>query len=92
MFDEFCIPTRLILPGNPIFDETLATARPPGWKSYAASKGNGEYVAFVADADSGLLRPANWREVQEYTYGGELDYVESARDDCSVGADVATLH
>jgi hypothetical protein len=83
MFDESCIPTTLILPGNPIFDETLVTAKPPGWENYAASKGDGEYVAFVADAGSGLLRPANWQELQEYSYGGELDALESARDDRS---------
>lgn len=67
------IPTVLILPGHPLFDRTLATAKPPGWKNYAATKGDGDYVAFVADAGSGLLRPANWKEIQEYDQGGEYD-------------------
>lgn len=63
----------LIYPGDPEFDATLATARPPGWQDYAASTGNGDHVAFVADCQSGLLRPADWDEVQDYSYGGEWE-------------------
>ena len=54
----------LILPENPLFDWTLATAPPPG------SQG----VNFlVADSESGILRPATNSELQDYLYGGEYD-------------------
>ncbi len=54
----------IILPGSILFDETLALAPPPDWNNYAADRGNGDAVALVADAFTGLLRPANWDEVE----------------------------
>lgn len=63
----------IILPGSPLFDETLALAPPPDWVNYAADRGNGDAVAFVADAFTGILRSANWNEVEEYAFGGEWD-------------------
>jgi len=60
----------LILPGHPLFDLTLATARPPGWADHSH---DGEGVAMVVDPDSGLMRPANAKEVDEYVWGGEYD-------------------
>lgn len=65
--------TRLILPDNPLFDETLATAPPPNWREYAATSGDGNAVGFVADASSGVLRPANWNDIEDYVWGGEWD-------------------
>lgn len=61
----------LILPGDPGFDFTLATAIPPGW--LAVAEQIGQQCSFVADRDSGLLRPATDQELTEYLYGGEYD-------------------
>ncbi len=62
--------TRLILPGNPLFDITLLTPR-PDWREKANA--DGDTYAFVVDADSGLSRPATSQELEEYLYGGEYD-------------------
>lgn len=61
----------LILPGDPEFYWTLSTALPPDW--IAAADRIGEQCAFVADAESGLLRPAFADELEEYLHGGEYD-------------------
>lgn len=61
----------LILPGNPLFDLTLATAIPPGWRQAAESCS--AQVAFVAEPGSGLLRPASPAELEDYLAGGEYD-------------------
>ncbi|MCG9886494.1 MAG: hypothetical protein MH825_13175 [Cyanobacteria bacterium] len=54
----------IILPGDPLFDLTLATIPPPG------SRG----VDFlVADSESGILRPANYADLVEYMEGGEYE-------------------
>ena len=63
--------SSLILPGDPLFDWTLATAKPPGWQQSAAQ--TGEQVAFVASVGSGILRPASRQEMNDYLYGGEYD-------------------
>ena len=62
--------SRLILPGNPLFDITLLTPR-PDWQDKANA--DGDTYAFVVDADSGLTRPATSQELEEYLYGGEYD-------------------
>lgn len=61
----------LILPGNPLFDLTLSTIKPPNWRETAA-KGD-DFCAFVAEPGSGLLRPATWKDLVEYNEGGEYD-------------------
>ncbi|WNZ24848.1 hypothetical protein HJG54_19675 [Leptolyngbya sp. NK1-12] len=61
----------LILPGDPEFETTLATALPPDW--IAVAERMGQQCCFVADRDSGLLRPATDAELTEYLYGGEYD-------------------
>lgn len=61
----------LLLPGDPEFDWTLASSLPPSWRAAAAAIG--EQVAFVAEAGSGLLRPATAEELNDYLYGGEYD-------------------
>ena len=58
----------LILPGTDLFDLALATI-PPEW----AWRDMGDNVSFVADADSGLLRPVTPRDLEEYVLGGEYD-------------------
>lgn len=54
----------LILPGNPLFDFTLATMPPPG------SQGE---TYLVADSETGILRPATLKELDEYLEGGEYE-------------------
>ena len=60
----------LILPGNPLFDLTLATPR-PDWRDIAVRDGN--TYAFVAEPGSGLMRPVTESELEDYLYGGEYD-------------------
>jgi len=60
----------LILPGDPEFDISLS-ALPPNWKDITHAYSG--QVAFVADADTGILRPANIREMDDYLYGGEYE-------------------
>jgi hypothetical protein len=64
----------LILPGDPLFQETLDTMPPPGWHRHDSS---GE-VALIKDLETGVLRPATAKEMKEYVFGGELDEVEEA--------------
>jgi hypothetical protein len=61
----------LILPGDPLFDETLGTSLTPGWEKTAAQHA-GEF-AFVADHETGLLRPCSFEELDEYIEGGEYE-------------------
>ena len=60
----------LILPGDPGFEEVLGSHLPPGWQQFACK--NSEFC-FVADSDTGLLRPATTNETTEYLEGGEYD-------------------
>ena len=55
----------LILPGDPRFDFTLAYPPPIGSAQ--------EDIAFIADSQSGILRAATRKEVEEYLFGGEYD-------------------
>ncbi len=52
----------LILPGDPIFDWTLATMPPPGFQRGSI---------LVADSQTGILRPVSLPELREYIEGGE---------------------
>lgn len=61
----------LILPGNPLFDITLATP-PPSWQSVAEKHNT---WAWVMDATLGILRVASPSELEEYLNGGEYDEV-----------------
>lgn len=58
----------LILPGHPLFDETLGEAIPPNWREVAARQ---EGICFVASPETGLMRPATAAETTEYLMGGE---------------------
>ena len=60
--------STLILPGHPLFDLTLQTPRPDFW-----AKDKTEEFAMVVDSDSGLMRPATRKELNEYVCGGEYD-------------------
>lgn len=68
----------LILPGDPEFNEILATP-PPNWGQVAARL-SGEF-AFVARADSGILEPVSMRELDDYIEGGEYDMRLEQLDD-----------
>jgi len=67
---EFSI-SDLILPGDPEFDLTLATAFPPDWRE-KADRWSGDY-GFVVDVETGMLRVVNSQQMQEYAFGGEYD-------------------
>lgn len=70
----------LILPGDPEFDLTLACSLPPNWRQIADHLG--EACAFVASVGSGVLRPCNSHETQDYLYGGEYgDRLDEMGDD-----------
>lgn len=61
---------RIMTPEDPEFSQWLGIP-PPTWQAEIESRA-GECV-LVTDAESGLLRPASWRETDEYLYGGEYD-------------------
>lgn len=61
----------LLLPGDPDYEDTLATTLPFDWQEVAAYHG-GDY-GFVVDAETGLLRIENSASIQEYVEGGEYD-------------------
>lgn len=63
--------SRLILPGDPEFDQTLATTPPPNWREIA-TRHHGEY-AFIMRSDSGLMMPCSMAELDEYIEGGEYE-------------------
>lgn len=60
----------IILPGTELFDLTLACI-PPEWAYRGEISGN--HVSFVADHETGLLRPVDPRGLTEYIEGGEYD-------------------
>ncbi len=64
--------TRIILPGDPLFDLTLFSNLPPAWEKVAEQVG--QQISFVCD-ESGLMRPATPDELEDYLYGGEYDEV-----------------
>lgn len=76
---------KLILPGDPQFDRTLASP-PPNWQQVAA-RHQGEF-AFVARSGSGLLEPVSYQELEEYLEGGEYAQrlQESRQDDTYLDA------
>ena len=69
---------KIILPGDPLFEETLLSPR-PDWQQVAARDTN--TYAFVAEPGSGLMRPVTEQELDEYLYGGEYDERLSEIDD-----------
>ena len=54
----------LILPGDPLFDQTLQSTLP-----FGSSLGSN----YVVRADSGILEAVDARQLAEYVYGGEYD-------------------
>ena len=81
----------LILPGDPLFNLTLASSMPPGWQSVAASQGS--QIAFAASADSGVLRPVNQKDMIEYLYGGEYDErMNATEEEDGIDDGLVTFH
>lgn len=60
----------LILPGSELFEIALSTI-PPMWAWSNQISGN--HVSFVADCETGLLRPVDPAGLEEYALGGEYD-------------------
>ena len=63
--------SQLLLPGDPLFDVVLST--PLDWMQQHYSNGIGQQCAMVADAETGVLRPASASELEDYLFGGEYD-------------------
>lgn len=58
----------LILPGTPLFDETIALS----WQFLEGQKPSQYYVK----GSDGVVRQATYEEVNEYLRGGEYEEVE----------------
>jgi hypothetical protein len=67
----------LLLPGQPGFDETMATAMQPGWQQTRDSADG--FFAFALRAD-GLMVPLADDELDDYLLGGEYDEVMENAD------------
>lgn len=63
---------KILLPGEPGFAETMATAMQPGWQEMRAKADN--QFAFGLN-HQGLMIPLSDKELNEYLYGGEYDEV-----------------
>lgn len=72
----------LILPGDPLFEETLLRP-PPDWRDQIRGADN---YAFIVRADSMLLEPVNISQLDDYMEGGEYDERLGA-----IGEDADTL-
>ena len=64
--------SKLILPGDALFDFTLSQSLPPNWN--AISNQNGGQCAFVVRLDTGIMEAVSDPDLDEYLYGGE--YIE----------------
>ncbi len=71
----------IILPNDPDFNLTLAQLKRPDWRAIARKE---NWISFVCDADSGLLRPVSESELEDYLEGGEYEEVVGSEgmDDC----------
>jgi hypothetical protein len=61
----------IMVPGDPGFQEILGMALPPGWRG-ERDRHSGDF-AFIADHETGLLRPCSFEELDEYIEGGEYE-------------------
>lgn len=64
--------TQLILPSHPDFIPTLQAA-PFFWQEIQKDKC--QTISYVVDSESGVLKPVNEKDLEEYMFGGELDEV-----------------
>lgn len=65
----------IILPNNPLFNETLAC--PPPINTQKILIETGTKINFVMDSETGLLKEANLKELEDYLWGGEYHYLNS---------------
>lgn len=72
----------IILPGDPVFDYTLANALPPSWHSQTHDN---DCCALVMDATTNLLRPATNSELEDYLEGGEYEQVSEEQYNKQLG-------
>ncbi|NJL55715.1 hypothetical protein HC928_11290 [bacterium] len=63
---------KLILPGDPWFDATLAVAMPPNVDGQHV---NGICQILVEDGETGLLRWVDASQLDEYVLGGEMEAI-----------------
>ncbi len=68
--------SQLILPGNPLFNISLATL-PPGWQNSASN--SPKFI--VRSNGAGLLEQVDDRQFQDYVHGGEFDQRLNELDD-----------
>jgi hypothetical protein len=62
---------RLFLPGDPGFDETLATP-PPDWGRAAAADGQ-SYAFVVRPGSGGVAEAVTLEELEDFLDGGEYE-------------------
>jgi hypothetical protein len=65
----------IILSDNPLFNETLASPPPINCQKILVE--TGKQINFVMDSQTGLLKEANLKELEEYLWGGEYHYLNS---------------
>lgn len=78
MFEDIPQGMLIMTPNDPFFGEVLHSSYPPGWKGSVDSDFS---QTFVCDASTGLLRPANYQDLEEYVLGGEYDEVVGEDED-----------
>ena len=65
----------IVTPDDQEFWDTLATARPPGWRGEVTSDFTGHFACRVG---SWLLEPLEGRELEEFIEGGEMEEPDDA--------------
>ena len=65
--------TKIILPGEVLFEQTVHSVLPPGWRD---DLGCDFSRSFAVRAKTGLLEPMSEKELQEYLFGWEYDELE----------------
>jgi hypothetical protein len=68
----------IMTPEDPRFYPILHGNLPTGWQQEADGGFSG---TFGVDADTGLLRPLNEDDLNEYVWGGEMDFVNEQYED-----------
>jgi hypothetical protein len=67
---EIQYSSTLILPGDFLFEETLHQI-PFWWESFAHE--NSGWCNFGVDSESGLFKPLNKQQTEDYLFGGEFE-------------------
>lgn len=76
---EYNSTRSIILPDDPFFNETLAYPPPINCKKILVETGN--QVNFVMDYETGLLKEANLKELEEYLWGGEYSCLNPNKEE-----------